>query len=587
MRQLAFTHFLLLYCLSSIGQTVSELQLQIDTGKLEDKLDAYISLTDIWSYNRSDSALWAAENAVKIARQLGDYASLGISHKVASICYGDVGLYDIAIDYSYRAISYYDSSSLASKERLIAEVYHNLAWYFAYMEDFSKPAKLFHTVLQYYTLLNKEDSIDHTVSFHALGSYYYLYEKEYDSAIFYLKKTISWRSMLDYNLEDLVQAEVELCQAYLESNRLDEGRQVLDHLKSYDPSSVSLYVQNYTLFLESLSYFMGGDYTAAYRFILPVYQWGDSVQLLQSSTGINLMRQLVETAKLANMPVEALSYLERLRSIEQETIYKDRQRVTKALEMKLETSRKEQQLKAQENRISQKNTIIYTISIGALFILSLSGFLFFTLKKLKRKNKQVETLMRELHHRVKNNLQVISSLLGLQSSKLTDVTAQRAVEEGQERIRAMSLIHQKLYQQSDVSSVNIKEYLETLVHEISDSYGYREKAELKIDIPTMPMDVDTTMPLGLIVNELVSNSFKYAYQDIEKPLLKLELMQSGSVFHFSIKDNGNGLPINFDLEQATSFGLKLVRLLVKQLGGKLKIDQSDGLEYMIEFQTSK
>ena len=246
---------------------------------------------------------------------------------------------------------------------------------------------------------------------------------------------------------------------------------------------------------------------------------------------------------------------------------------------------KNQRLSYQETFIGQQRKIIYTAIASIVLILLVLGVVLFLFRKIRLKNQQIETLMRELHHRVKNNLQVISSLLGLQSSKLQDASAQKAVEEGKERIRAMSLIHQKLYQQSDVSNVNLKEYLEALVAEITESYGFTNRADLQMHIAEVPMDVDTTMPLGLIVNELVSNAFKYAYGDIETPLLKLEVVEKANrQYQLLIKDNGKGLPMHFDFDKATSFGLKLVKLLVRQLGAKLEIDHNEGLEYKIEFR---
>ena len=192
--------------------------------------------------------------------------------------------------------------------------------------------------------------------------------------------------------------------------------------------------------------------------------------------------------------------------------------------------------------------------------------------------------MRELHHRVKNNLQVISSLLGLQSMRLEDANAKRAVIEGKERIRAMSLIHQKLYRHEEVTSLNIQDYITNLVEELTQSYGFSKKAKINIDVPSISMDADTSLPIGLIVNELVSNAFKYAFQDIEEPILELKLIKENNNLLLKISDNGIGLPEQYSFENASSFGMKLVNLLVKQLKGSLEINQTNGLSYLIKFQ---
>ena len=205
-------------------------------------------------------------------------------------------------------------------------------------------------------------------------------------------------------------------------------------------------------------------------------------------------------------------------------------------------------------------------------------------ERVTERNLRIETLLRELHHRVKNNLQVISSLLGLQSNRLENVAAQKAVNEGKERIRTMSLIHQKLYQYDDVTALNIKDYVESLVMELSISYDFTEKSELIIEVPDINMDADTALPIGLIINELVTNAFKYAFDDRQLASLAVKLQtEDQKNYRLIIGDNGKGLPEGFDLSRVDSFGLKLVQLLVKQLNGSLIINQNNGLHFEIAF----
>ncbi|MEP4532699.1 MAG: histidine kinase dimerization/phosphoacceptor domain -containing protein [Cyclobacteriaceae bacterium] len=240
--------------------------------------------------------------------------------------------------------------------------------------------------------------------------------------------------------------------------------------------------------------------------------------------------------------------------------------------------------------ISQQRTVITIVSVLLVLVICLAIFSVYQFRQsrsrayqLEQKNQRIETLMRELHHRVKNNLQVISSLLGLQSMKLENETAQQAVEEGKERIRAMSLIHQKLYQQDEVTSLNIRDYVNNLVDELAQSYGYADKARINIEVPSVLLDADTTLPVGLIINELVSNAFKYAFKNIERPVLELKLIQQQESIMLSVKDNGEGLPEGFAFEKAKSFGLKLVHLLTKQLNGSMQVRNSPGVDFQLSF----
>lgn len=244
--------------------------------------------------------------------------------------------------------------------------------------------------------------------------------------------------------------------------------------------------------------------------------------------------------------------------------------------------------------ISQQRTVIAIVSVLLVLVICLAIFSVYQFRQsrsrahqLEQKNQRIETLMRELHHRVKNNLQVISSLLGLQSMKLENETAQQAVEEGKERIRAMSLIHQKLYQQDEVTSLNIRDYVNNLVDELAQSYGYADKARINIEVPSVLLDADTTLPVGLIINELVSNAFKYAFKNIEQPVLELKLIQQQESIILSVKDNGEGLPEGFSFEKAKSFGLKLVHLLTKQLNGSMQVRNSPGVDFQLSFNLNR
>jgi two-component sensor histidine kinase len=254
------------------------------------------------------------------------------------------------------------------------------------------------------------------------------------------------------------------------------------------------------------------------------------------------------------------------------------------LNVRLETAEKENEILTQKNQIQMQTTWLWTIALFSVVLIGLMVVLIFTFRKIRHKNRRIQTLMRELHHRVKNNLQVVSSLLGLQSMKLKDPVARKAVSEGKDRLRAMSLIHQKLYQNEDAISLNIKEYISNLVTELAQSYGYQNKTRFILDIPSIELDADNTLPLGLIVNELVSNTFKYAFKHVDEPELEIKLLQEGEKdFSFLLRDNGPGFPDGFDIDQANSFGTKLVSILVKQLNGTMTINQENGLTYRINF----
>jgi PAS domain S-box-containing protein len=208
--------------------------------------------------------------------------------------------------------------------------------------------------------------------------------------------------------------------------------------------------------------------------------------------------------------------------------------------------------------------------------------------KLKASLQEKETLLKEVHHRVKNNLQIISSLLRLQSKQIRDADVLELFQESQNRVRTMALIHEKLYQSDNLAKIDFLEYIRTLIQELSHSYGASKQAiAFKLNIEKVHLEIDIAIPCGLIINELVSNSFKYAFKDYQTGEIDISLVQhsESNSFILTISDNGVGLPQNLDFRKTQSLGLQLVCRLTKQLGGSINLNPSQGTAFQIIFTT--
>ena len=240
-------------------------------------------------------------------------------------------------------------------------------------------------------------------------------------------------------------------------------------------------------------------------------------------------------------------------------------------------------LDAQRNKVTQRNRLLVLAIVFAVGLVAFAGYWYHQHKVRKQQNQRISMLMQELHHRVKNNLQVISSLLSLQSMKLQDDKAKQAVLEGKNRVKAMSMIHQKLYQSYDLSEIDFRAYVKELVEDLKRSYMPKEDVDIVIDIPDLKLDVEKTLPLGLIINELVSNSFKYAFQGIETPQIGISLMSEKGGYLLKVFDNGPGLPRHLNPTEVSSFGLRLVKILSDQMKGSMSMDNRAGLHYEINF----
>lgn len=270
---------------------------------------------------------------------------------------------------------------------------------------------------------------------------------------------------------------------------------------------------------------------------------------------------------------------------EVETRFKTRER-----EKELALSRSEQAAQQQELIQKKRETVYLTGGMVVLVFLIIALYSTYQTKKkqaqvLAQKNHQIEVLIKELHHRVKNNMQTISSLLGLQSYRVTDEQARSALREGQTRVEAMALIHQKLYLDTDLRAVDMEQYLTALIATLAQSYGY-DPGVVKSDIALEDknLDVDVAIPLGLIINELIINSFKYAFEEVLKPELRVSLRRNeASQLELLIRDNGKGLPEGAQDRNTGSFGLRLVQTLTRQLNATLQARNEHGAVFQIVF----
>lgn len=238
--------------------------------------------------------------------------------------------------------------------------------------------------------------------------------------------------------------------------------------------------------------------------------------------------------------------------------------------------------KAAEKSIEQqRKTIIYGAS-GLTAVALLSIVLFALSRKYLRQKtalavalNQKDLLLREIHHRVKNNLQIVSSLLSLQGRSVTDSSVQQAINDGKSRVRSMALIHQNLYQRENLTGVNVRDYIEKLCSELMRTYlADDDRIKTIIDIPDIELDVDTLVPLGLIINELITNSMKYAFPGNREGQIKISLRENPGQTIIEISDDG----IGYDPEKvnSNSFGNKLIASLSKQLGSITELEINGG-----------
>jgi two-component sensor histidine kinase len=262
-------------------------------------------------------------------------------------------------------------------------------------------------------------------------------------------------------------------------------------------------------------------------------------------------------------------------------------------EQKLEMEQARSEMQAKDERIN-------LVFISLIFtLLGFAGLVYAYLKSIKNQrliaeqkhiieNALVEkdSLLKEIHHRVKNNLQMVSSLLSLQTKNTRSKAAIEALEEGKSRVKAMALIHQKLYQNDDLSVIEMQGYIESLVNSIQSVFRKGgHNINITIDAEGVELDIDRAIPFGLVLNELVSNSFKYAFpEERENNKIYIHIRKNGQHGFFEYTDNGVGLPADSEERANSSMGIKLMSRLVNQLQSTLNIDKTaEGVRFWFNF----
>jgi PAS domain S-box-containing protein len=211
-------------------------------------------------------------------------------------------------------------------------------------------------------------------------------------------------------------------------------------------------------------------------------------------------------------------------------------------------------------------------------------------KQIKASLEEKELLLKEIHHRVKNNMQIISSLLKLQSGGVKDKKTRELFNESQNRIKSMALVYNKLYQSQDLAKIGLKEYIEELTHNLVQSYrGASGRITTRMEISNVLLGVDLAIPCGLVINELLTNSLKYAFPGDRSGEIRVSLQETdGNKVEITISDNGVGIPDNLDLAKTKTLGLHLVSSLVEQqLGGKIELNRTAGTEFRITFKKNQ
>ncbi len=286
----------------------------------------------------------------------------------------------------------------------------------------------------------------------------------------------------------------------------------------------------------------------------------------------------------------AVKYLEKFKSINDSILTKQRDSKITETETKYQTEKKEKENlqlkkeKAEQTIILQKEKQQKTIFLGLLVALLLFFSVFaYYFRRNKKQKALIENLQKELHHRIKNNLSVIDTFIEVAKEEFNNTAFNNKLTELQNRIAGINEVHKQLYNSKDITNIHLKKYVQTLADNVAASFN-NDNIELIQEIDdSLKLYADKSFPVGLIINEFITNSFKYAFAENKKGKINVKIQETKNAFLLNLSDNGKGLPENFDIEKTETFGMRIMKLLAEQLKGTFQLESTNGLKINIQF----
>ncbi|WP_130276241.1 sensor histidine kinase [Cecembia calidifontis] len=482
---------------------------------------------------------------------------------------------------------------------LLAKIHNRLSELYSYKGESEKQYKALLTSKLY--MKNSPNLYDLANLDYYLSEYHYTYG-DLDSAVFYARKSLEFYEPnglkedigIAYGILGNVEFKKENYQAAIQL-----FKKALDQFS--DNGS-----QRYAGFLFNIGYANNklGNTNAALEYMEKSLAIRKEIKDL---VGIRDSYQgMAEAYQRRGDYKNAFDYLTLHQSYKDSVFNETKNKQLSELETQYETAKKDQaiavleQEKEIQSLLAQKQQAqIYASLTGLVIFLVMAG-LFFRQASIRKKhnveledknreiakqNAERELLLKEIHHRVKNNLQIISSLLSMQTRSLKDDKMKDAMKESQSRVKTMALIHEKLYQYENLSRINMQEYMQQLSDFLTQTYRSDKQIQVNIAAEDISLDMDMAIPLGLITNELLSNSLKYAFEDRDFGEINIVFSQKEpGAYKLLIKDTGKGLDENLDIDNTKSLGLKLVRTLTRQINGQLRIVPHPGASFEIDFR---
>ncbi len=539
--------------------------------------------------NKLDSSLYYFNETIAVAKTINDTIMEANALGNIGAAYHARGLLQPALDYHLAAARL--RMNLPNKMYL-GKSYNNIGLLYRIKKDYAKALDYLNRSLK----IKEEvgDSLGLVATYLNIGSCYQ-YLKKYDSALHYAGQTLEMATKLK-DVTKITAATGNMGVALL---GLGEEEKAVVHLeKALSMLPASGHDEEFFSIYQGLGRYhrLKGETDKAIAFVNMGLEKAREMQRREQVMQFHI--QLAGIYAGREDYQQAFNQYKTADALKDSLLNEENIRQLNELNVLFETEQKEQQIELLQNNVIEKEVTMLKNSkirnlllLTIFFLLSIAIVIGFSLNQNRKKNKQLaaqktiiekqlkekEVLMHEIHHRVKNNLQIISGLLNLQSRHIDDPNALQAVREGRNRVKSIALIHQQLYQQENITDINLKTYIHELMQSIQQSFRDSGKQiQYHIECPDILLDVEVAVPIGLIVNELITNSYKYAFTEREDGAIGIKAEKMGVGMRLNIFDNGVGLPPGFKWKNQKSFGMKMIATLIQKLNASMKIESHNG-----------
>jgi len=523
----------------------------------------------------SNKALRFAKQSLQIALKINDPILQAESLEEISLLEHRLGNNSLSLKASLNALQIYESLNMIERQ---SASYAQIANNYMSDEDYDSAIQYLKKAKKIYA--GSDNIQNHVLTILNLGEAYRL-AQHLDSAVVTFKQALKLNKTLN---NDIVQgySQGNLGMVYNTQNKLElaednlnDAITILRPLEDY--YSTSVYIAEL-----GTVYNKEGKYSLAEDTFLEAHSMAKQAGLKEQVRGFSAF--LTSFYEEQEQYFKALEYQKLFQVYQDSLVNKENVQKIEQIKSGYEIDKRESEIDLLNITNTNQKYWVTSLAIGVSLLLLFAYLLYRGNKKVKianlnlfKREQEKALLLRELNHRIKNNLQMISSLLNLQSHELTGHPAKEAIVAGKHRVEALSLVHRKLYQEDLDTRILLNEYIEELVLGLFHGYDASFKPNFKID--NISVNLDTAVPLALVINEIIINALKYAYKNIDKPKLKILMVQDKDYLDIQIIDNGIGFNTS-EAEKNNSFGIKLIYSLIEQLEGVIeKLDSKNGTHW--------